>query len=318
MPNIINLFSTGGSGATFLSWTIYYLTSPVLQMRHLPAGSFSNANSKYTLETSDIVNNPLSTSNLNSHKHRPILITTTQLADVIAMLHSKGATKELFVLYSVFNNESFVNRTQTDYKTIIRQNPKIAKNVMFKYTECDIDTVYMWKFDREKVIDGTKLQHLDVWDRRELLSLEYTQSVFNQTMAEDCSSCSEVVFLNFSEYINYFDQTVFKFITSIGLSVIDSRVDSWKVAYKKWQQLVDVNFINDLDLIVNNIITNKPHDLTIYNMTLSKEIILCKRLLFNYSLQPRMFGITNMPLNTSQWYSMLEPSIHPEESYKHK
>jgi hypothetical protein len=81
--------------------------------------------------------------------------------------------------------------------------------------------------------------------------------------------------------------------------------------------MVGVRFIVDLDLIVDNIVNNVSYDLSMYDMSLGKEIIICKRLLFEYNLTLRMHGILTMPLNTCDWHTLLEENVyHDLSSFK--
>jgi len=72
-----------------------------------------------------------------------------------------------------------------------------------------------------------------------------------------------------------------------------------------------------MDNIVSDIVNNIAHDLSIYDMTLGKEIVLRKKLLFEYNLSLRDYGVEVMPLNTNEWYKLLEENVyHDLSKYK--
>jgi hypothetical protein len=136
----------------------------------------------------------------------------------------------------------------------------------------------------------------------------------NQILSEDCNRLQNTHVLDFDLYINNFENTVHDFISCIGLKVIDERIPHWRGIYKQWLNVVDINFFNDLSIIIENIVNHKSYSLKKYNMTLGKEIVLCKKLLFEHNIALKMSGIKKMPLDTKDWSSLLEENIYHDLS----
>jgi hypothetical protein len=101
-----------------------------------------------------------------------------------------------------------------------------------------------------------------------------------------------------------------------GVRIIPNRHKQWLSIYSRWKTMLDIHFFNDIDSIVDDIINGNNRTIA-ERMTMGKEIVLSKKLLFEHNLSLKTFGIDVMPLNTNQWHALLEENVyHDLSKYK--
>jgi hypothetical protein len=298
----------GGTGGTFLDWTINYLTSKDLSR------SYIDVKNSYAVHRDvEIVQNPLSFNTAHNHKK------------------THGVYSDFNKVWEVYNNElqtssgiftaymcddMLDNRKKVTSGTsnrLIKQYPKIFKNILFSYTYKHIDTIFVWKCDRVGFDSEFSFRFPNCnnkWEEREECALYYPIMIRDLLLSEDCSDHNNTCIIDFNTYITNFDIIIDDVIKEIGLVLLDDRVDHWKNVYKQWLKSVDLLFINDISSIVADIVNGNSRNLTKYNMTFGKEIALYSNLLFEHNLSLMSYGYKKMPLNTKDWHNLLEKNIY--------
>ena len=315
MPNFVNLMAPAGVGGTFFVWSIYYLSSANLKYDCLLQ--------RDKTETFDpiidisVTDNPLNSK--NSHAFRKTHpCTATQFNHVWDKFVHTGWSNDVFVAYTVNDmvNDSF-------YDDIIANYPDIYKHVLFLYDlQRDTDFVFDGIYTRTPTdLFGKKsfLQFPDKesneltgYDLKEKFSLYYPNMVNTQLDASNSVTNKQhtnVISVDYYKFINEFDKLIPDLFDDLNIAFHESRFEQWKSVYKKWQTITDLNFFNDLDQIVLDIVNNNSRDLQAYNINDSKEIILMSKLLFNHNLTLKISEIGNVIANTTDWYPLLEENI---------
>jgi hypothetical protein len=303
MSKFINISVPGGAGGTFLDWSINYLTSANLTKEYIDSAS------QLIVLDFPIPHSPLNAN--DAHRHKKTHPTGyNAFANIWEMYQQNKWTDDIFSVYSVddMQDEFYLNN-------IINNFPNIYKHILFKFEKKHIDIMFGLQYERvptvkEKirrdVVDDQK------WVVREKLALYYPKMIKEQlsTNIKVSTSLSNVHIIDFSVYIDNFFNALIHMLQILEINVIESRIVNWHKIYNQWLLMNDIKFYANLDNIVSDIIHNNKHDMSIYNMTFGKEIIISKKLLFEYNLSLMADGINQMPLNTHDWHNLLEENIY--------
>jgi hypothetical protein len=295
-----------GAGGTFLDWSIHFLSSRNLIKDYIEQKTFTS------IHKCQIPFNPLRatatsvTAHLHCKTHPHNIDEFTAVWDLYS---SDGYEHDVFTSYTA-NDMSDSGL----YREIILKFPNIFKNIIFRYSPKHVDSIFMWQYDRMEFkdslpFDDSKFSHSDL---REKLSLFYPQMVKEQLESSDIGidDVTNIYEIDFDIFINSLDEIMIDILSECGVSIIPDRYEHWLNVYREWQNSLGIEFINHIDEIIKNIIENTYHDLSTYNMSFGKEVVLCKKLLFEHNLSLRDYGVEIMPLNAKSWYSMLEKNTY--------
>jgi hypothetical protein len=100
-----------------------------------------------------------------------------------------------------------------------------------------------------------------------------------------------------------FDQEIIKILNWLKLPLDQSRWDNWLHMYQQWKESNGYRFYENLDTIVDDIISGTSHELAQYNMSVIREASLI------YTLNERGISIDCntelMPANTLAWHELI-------------
>ena len=297
--------AAGGTGATFLDWTIQYLTNQELKKNYV--------SDDLIISEVDIPHEPLTNKNCHLYyKTHPRCHTFKNFYNKI--YNYKIERSQLYTLYTVNSYDNAYNylnviNDYTDVDHILFEHKKNEINLLFsmQYNRMGFDI--LWR-DNEFIS-----QQDNIWDQRELWSLYFPKMIFEQSEINMVNQLRKnkldnVYLLNYEDFINNFDEIVIDFLKILQLNIINKRIDHWNIIYKRWQKLINLNLYNAYDDIIFNIVNNNNLDLTKFKITFADEIVLCSKLLFEYNLSLKCEGIIHMPQNTKEWHALLEHNIY--------
>lgn len=291
----INILVPGGTGGTFLNWSIQFL---------------SNINNECVIITDDqtysigkIPNNPLSIKDSHNFKkiHPRVHTFGIYFDSAERMLNNKLIT---YYTVDAMLDDSIITR----YNELISAYQNVT-HILFKFDIKHIDYVYSMQ---ARIL--SKVLPKDIWTHRELAMLSYHKMIYNQLLSENASELaskfSNVIALDFDKYLFSMQDNIRHLMSSLELDIIEERYKQWCDVYNNWQKIIDIKFFEELPKIVDNIVNGISMDLTKYNITYGKECVIFKQLLFNYNMCLQADGIIHMPNNTYEWHALLEPNIY--------
>lgn len=312
---IVGILGPGGCGGTFLDWTLQYL---------------SGQSDRWAIRC-----DPLNRANIISQQPEKIL--ENPIIKKTAHLHKKTHPNDysidevisIFNLHPEFNFHSFYyvdsignSRKHTNYNQIIASYPDL-KFITYNFTEDDLDVLFCFQYEKipMKEFDACIMTNssipigeMPVWDRRELLSLYYPGLIRGQTIVEQINPASNNFNLNFSKALTNLDDIIDEILAYVELIVDSSRLKSWKNVYNDWKNKNNLLFYNELETIIYCILNNVDHDLTRYDMSFAKEVVIASKLLYNYNLALKSYNKPNLSHNTQQWTEILEPNLYHDLS----
>ena len=293
----INILSCAGVGSTFLDWSISYLTSPSLSKVYI--------NKNNELRNVKIPSSPLTTNNAHNHyKTHPNISTF----EIYRNQSNHILNDHPFIIYAGFNSILPYSKIVNNYLN--------DKFILFQHTNLDIDIIFLMQYTSVPYSEFVySKNNYSIWDKRELLSLSYRDTISPQLCISETHNLSEkhnVYIINFREYISSFNDQMLSFMCdTLKLSIISNRIEEWNKVYNNWSKKFNITFFDDIDTIINCIINNINYDLSPYNLTFAHEVIICNKLFTDYNLILKMYGLSQMPSNTKQWHSLLEENnIH--------
>lgn len=307
---IVGILGSGGCGGTFLNWSIQYLAGKTTHLV-IPVkdGNKSFFSTPYEQAVPD---NPLI--GTTAHKFSKTHPNEISLPAILGYFN-----KPDYDLYTFYYNDSLTtNQQHTNHNQIISDHSHISF-ITYTYKPTDIHTIFWLQYDKINLtreifnnikVNNIELSNYDVWVRREILSLNYPDTIKQQTTNEIILPYANSFQLDFTEFLNNLPEKIIEVFKFLNLTVTDSRWNNWNTIYTKWQKLNDINFHNDFDLIIDNILTNQNFDLTSYNITFSKEVAIACRLLYEHNLAIKASGIDCINKNTQAWHNMLEENIY--------
>lgn len=310
---IVGILGPGGCGGTFLDWTIQYLSGQT-ETWHIICDP-SDRSRILSQKCRDLVDNPIE--NNTAHKHAKTHPDENSVDDVIEAFREHPE----FELNSFYFVDSLgAKRTQTEYNQMIFTYDDI-KFITYNFTESNVDIIFCLQYEKisaaknkmdQYIMSHSKipLNQMPVWDRRELLSLYYPGEIKGQTTAEKILDNSNNFTLDFDTAIEELDTVIPELFDYLNLKIVDNRYSSWNQIYTDWKSSINLKFFKNLNNIIQDILSNTPHDLSQYNMSFAKEVVIASKLLYNHNLALKAYNKDNLSQNTQQWTEILEPNIY--------
>ena len=310
---IIGILGCGGCGGSFLDWTIHYLSGN--QINWVLETELKNRSAVTQPQEQIIIDNPMVQS--TAHGHLRTHPNTNSLPTVIDYFKSKSNFTPHSFYYA---DEMKEDQTETMHNQIIKTYPEILF-ITYQFKDIDIDAIFWLQYEKmaswahryndAMVADtGTKISDYKLWDQREMLSMHYPDCIRGQTVNEKIVDHSNNFPLNFCDFFVDLPKQIDKIFEFLNLKIDMFRYNQWLAVYKKWQQLSGVEFYNDLNLIIDNVLNNKNMDLSKYNMTFAKEVVISSKLLFEHNLSLKSFGLDTIRTNTQSWHDILEKNVY--------
>lgn len=161
----------------------------------------------------------------------------------------------------------------------------------------------------------------EIWDIRDILSLNFYKyntieaKIANTSTLEDIKD-HNLHRVNGPMLWHSGEHVVPDLLHKLDLKLDEERFLKWRPVYYEWQKILKktvVDFYYNLDFIVNSVVHNYNLDLTQFNMTLSKEIVLQAELIKQHNLTIKGWGLEKFPDNATDLHKLLEESFHKED-----
>lgn len=344
MTTKVAIFAWHTVGATFLDWSLHWLTG---------ATKFYNSKEGWITLTS----NPLGSqdSNVNAHNHaknyprgNAELINEFEQAKAISsdelisyFLHPMPIDVAIDIINSpdtridLLYRESYEVQAldlaecqQTCYDNdinvvvlswpdpIYNQAPRfIGPRLMTtKEAYTNIDQYYEDYFNLFAAENYPKWKEEvgnNIWDRREFYALNMRPYII-YTVDKHLDYTKPNTFIDARELFFNGEATVINLLVSLGLEVDVSRLDHWRDIYTQWQkkQFELCRFSWNLDRICECIVKGYYYDLSTYHLEFWQEAIIQHLMIYKYGLNFKSWQLEKFPTNTQELYKLLEPNIH--------
>jgi len=311
---IVGILGPGGCGGTFLDWSLHYLSGN--NNNWVIECEIQNRKNITTQYQQDITNNPLIKN--TAHNHEKTHPNTESLPGVIDIFKSLSPV----ALHTFYYVDSMLPlQTATTYNTIIKNNPDLLF-ITYKFDKTDVDKIFCWQIEKNpnylnrfnNTISSVNMLELPVWEQREILSLYYPKCIQGQICNEIMLDHTNAIVVEFNEIVNSGDDQIENIFNFLKIKIDKTRWPLWKEIYKVWQHGNNLDFYQDLDKIIDCILSNTKFDLTQYNMTFAKEVVISNRLLYNHNKTLKSLNISRIPLNCQDWHNILEENTYHDLS----
>lgn len=311
---IVGILGPAGCGGTFIDWSLHYLSGKTNNWV-IECDQKGGTETKACIQ--QIVDNPL-LSNATAHGHKKCHPSNKLLPVVIDILKQQPL-QDLYTFYHVEGMDK--GQTETSYHQIINRYSDL-KFINYEFQESDIDIIFGLQCEKltlsaihfDKLVPSEittdYLEKLAPWDQRELLSLFYPKCIRGQTINEKKQTHTNSIAITGHNMFYSLPDVIDNIFEFLNLPMDLTKKSHWEEIYQHWKKGNDSNFYQDLNYIVDSIVNNRFLDLSQYNMTFVKEIIIASKLLYNYNLALRANGMSRIPLNTRAWHEILELNVY--------
>lgn len=341
MSSIVAVTSIHSIGASFLEWSINYLSG---------GNKYFNTN----FGIMDLVDDPLSGSNAHKHvKNHPMgLHETKDTLDKFKEfsglktlypypLQIDPATKQLGI--SVFNiskenNELVQNLIRQDFDNtlalltehnakiiILDLNPNMALYNTDYRTLCylfhdhtkmatsydEIRESFDLVFFENKSEQWGDSESMTKWDIREKHALDYRpfdlpQLEFDKTIPHYWLD-AQMLWLGGEEEIT-------KIMSFCDIEIDSSRLDSWRQVFSRWQkiQYKHAKFCFEFEHIMDCVLRGHSYQI---DLTFNQEVVIQHTLIYRHNLNLKTWQLEKFPNDTKELHLLLEPNFH-ELKYK--
>lgn len=317
---IVGILGSSGCGGTFLDWTIHYLAGRTQHWtmrcdlnRRDPNPAFLASSNVWAdfARNNPVPDNPLQEKTAHAHaKTHPTQYTLPRVLEAFAQ-HNPDSLQTFYY----FDNLD-ANQPITVHNQIIEQYPAV-KFIPYTYTDHSVDIVFCMQLEKLPAMAAMyaqglqdRMPDLEPWTLREILSLSYPGIIAGQTIAEEIHQHTNSYSLLFDDFFYCLPDRVTQIFDFLNLDIDPARYASWLTIYQQYQKNNNTKFFKDLDMIVQAIVENRNVDLTCYDMTFAKEVVLANKLLYNYNYTLQADGKAHIGFNTQDWHGVLEPNVY--------
>jgi hypothetical protein len=310
---MIAVLTDPGIGGTFLSWTIYYLSG---------RASYFSARQDDFVEVCD---NPLN--DKNAHGFVPNQIHNhNEFADIF---HKTLTHNEHLYMHTLrYNTKDAVDKVCKHAGKIIvvslRPEHKLYQcgytprsDIMPAWNSkqhlSDSDSIYEdftdYFFKESKQVWDKAGLH-DIWDKREFIALNFDpfdhSSILNYV--DPTTACYHLdalaTWTNLDQYVN-------ELFCYLDIPVDQTRFKNWLCVYGVWKtkHTKRLNFVNNFQIIIDNILNGIEMNLDIFEFDLVQEAAIQHVLIYKHNLNFKTWNLTKFT-NTKQLHDLLEPNIH--------
>jgi len=332
MNTIVCLASTNSVGATFMDWSVHFLSGQT---------QFYNVDQGWI----PLTHNPLDENNAHNHlRNHPgglaetqsVLNTLTQQSGLVSLYpYTKDFDKsaaELGISSSDLTQQNcnrIAQYTIKDYATALnvcnQQGARIIYLTLPKEYVCyrlQLRTKLKKWFDNHSDIEIKKhndqlflknsqlqwedLSLTEIWDQREHRALA----------TRPLDLANEIAGFEFPHlYLNCVDwwfngeTTICKVMKFLELSISTDRWQHWLATYHQWKSVhVDAaEFCHNLQHIVDSIVNNWYFEI---DLTFDQEVVIQHCLIYQHGLNLKTWQLTKFPNNTQDLHKLLEVNTH--------
>lgn len=305
---IVGILGPAGCGGTFIDWSLQYLSGT---LRYLQL--YCDHRDRAVVHDPvwvEISQDPLAES--TAHGHRKTHPNDQSLGMVIDSFRAQASN-----LHSFYYTDAMrADQTSTHYNEIVSTYPDV-RFLAFHFQPRHVDQLFVLQaekisniYERFSQQMGRSLDDLSSGALREILSLYYPRCIQGQTLNESLLQSQRLYIIDFDAVWRTLDKTLPEIFSWLGMTLDHTRIDSWQKIYTTYKSRNQMEFFERLDDIIDSIIDGRDHDLSAYNMTFAKEIVLASRLLYDHNLSLKFEGINDLSKNTQQWHRILEPNVY--------
>jgi hypothetical protein len=150
------------------------------------------------------------------------------------------------------------------------------------------------------------------WDLREFMALNFREYPYSSEVDSNIDLTGDHKLITAPSLWHDGDEKVIEIFDYLQLSFNKDRMESWIPIYRQWQkvQMKILNFVYDIDYIVDGIVHNHNFDLRPYNLNIKQEAIIQHFLIYKHGLTLKNWNLEKFPNNTKDLHSLLEPNFH--------
>ena len=330
MTDMFATTSVGSLGCTFVEWSINYLAGNDSYYRIWPS-YLKNKNG--TANVIPLVDNPLRSSNAHGHdRNHPHNLEETKR--VIGLLQQQEGGLRSCYPWSFDRRE----HTQIIEYCLTQSIPVVFVTMpkdVYLFTFIGHRATTTWIKDdqgneypiyRQKPIDQIKTlisehfshsadewESAELWDLRELIALNlYSMHKEDPLFLEDIKD-DNLYRVSAPMLWHSGDELFPEIFRRLDLKLDEERFSKWKPVYNQWQAVLRkqvIDFYYNLDFIVASIVHNLDLDLSQFNMSLTKEIVIQAELIKKHNLTIKGWGLEKFPGNATDLHKLLEESFY--------
>lgn len=316
---MVNIASDGEIGATFLSWTLYFLSGKT---------EYYEFRRKKVLPLSD---NPLTKSNAHGHANNQFFKFEDWVTDVknkkdidrndlhfLAVLSnhetSEDEITELVDFYDkniilTVPNEHYFYHQKYKKRALFRKFTDPNSSAVDEYDQFNDFIEYFFKGAKESW-DNLGLN--EVWDKREFLALNFRPRDSIKITDFVKRSNKDTFYLDSRDLWCNFDSSISECFKWMGIQMDQGRYDDWVKVYHEWRKkhYYRVQFGWYFEEIISSIINNKYIDLSRFELDIVQEAVIQHELIYKYNLNLKTYKLEKFT-DTMQLHSLLEQNFHP-------
>jgi hypothetical protein len=301
-------------GGTFLTWTIYYLSGRT---------SYFSARHNKVIEVCD---NPLS--DKNAHNFLPnqpcshdefanIFHKTLEHNEHLYMHQLRHGTEDAVakvcenaekIIILSLRPEHVLYRCGYAPRATARPGWNSEKNLSDPDSIYEDFTEYFFKESKQLwAQEGLN----NVWDKREFIALNF-DPFKNSSILDYINTSTACHQIDALDAWTNLDQHIDRLFSYLDIPVDQKRVENWTSVYNVWKNnhTKRLNFVNNFELIIDNIINNIHMDLETFDLDLAQEAAIQHVLIYKHNLNLKTWQLTKFPNTTQELHKLLEPNIH--------
>lgn len=337
MKNIIVVTSDLSVGATFVDWSLHFL---------------SGQNNFYNFKQSNVIplsHNPVTELNAHGHlKNHPsgFLRTRQQIEKFLSV------PGDFFTVYPCKLHADLISNTIStlsadEWQELVTKQ-YADTNLIFKYCYDNLIKLIYINLDPSVNLYSINCRSLDRMpfeNRKATSAAEMKDSVDRTFFSDNISKWSELGLTNiwdirerlalcsrpleatnlrndsfdFSGNHLWIDSralwydgknTIKKILDYANLTLDVSRWEQWCTVYNSWQekQLKAVQFAHEYQHIVDAVVNNWHYKI---DLTFDQEVVIQHCLIYQFGLNLKTWQLDKFPTNTKELHLLLEPNIHP-------
>jgi hypothetical protein len=300
-------------GGTFLTWSIYYLSGRT---------SYFSARHDKSVE---VCHNPLSGKNAhnfvpnqpNRYDEFANIFQKTLEHNEYLYMHQLIHGTEYAVAEVCKNAEKIIILSLRPEHVLYRCGYTPRANSWHGYSGkklTDPDSIYEdfteYFFKESKQLWAQEKLN-NIWDKREFIALNF--NLFKLSSILDyINTPTKYYQIDALDVWTNFDQHINKLFSYLDIPVDQNRLENWMSVYSIWKNnhTKRLNFVNNFELIIDNIINNTHMDLETFDLDLVQEAAIQQVLIYKHNLNLKTWQLTKFPNNTQELHKLLEPNIH--------
>ena len=320
---IINIASDGAIGATFLSWSLYFLS-----------GKTEYFEFKYHKQNVPLTDNPLTDQNAHNHSNNQFYnfdgwattmknITGINKDDlhILAVLVTHESTEEEMLELVNFYDKNII-LTVPDEHHFYHQ--KYKHRALFRkfsdptsrcIDEHDYYNDFLEYYYGDSKQSWEDLGLTEVWDKREFLALNLRPRIDIKITDFVKKLNKDNFYLDSRDLWCTLDNTIIECLEWIGVPLDQDRYNKWLEVYHEWRKIHQdrIRFAWYFEKIISAIVNNDYIDLKRFDLDLVQEAIIQHDLIYKHNLNLKTYKLEKFT-DTMQLHSLLEENIHPVDN----